>query len=128
MKNETKTGLTSEAKLAIPGCDYWGTYDGYKIYKCYNKVAPNYSDVVFALGNALVMNGVVIGRVDSAGRVSGWEPEKAKNVPTVEEIREVLGEKVKISDIDAVIDNSWKRTVEDLVGKRLSIDNIKYSE
>ena len=116
-------------ELKIPGCDYWGTYDGYKIYKCYNKVAPNYTDVVFALGNVLVMNGVVIGRVDSAGRVSGWEPERAKKkASTVEEIREVLGEKVKISDIDAVIDNSWKRTVEDLVGKRLSVDNIKYSE
>ena len=118
-------------ELKIPGCDYWGTYDGYKIYKCYNKVAPNYSDVVFALGNALVMNGVVIGRVDSAGRVSGWEPEKAKKkAPTVEEIREVLGEKekVSVSDIDAVLAGSWKRTVEDLVGKRLSIDNIKYSE
>lgn len=116
-------------ELKIPGCDYWGTYDGYKIYKCYNKVAPNYTDVVFALGNALVMNGIVVGRVDSAGRVSGWEPEKAKKkAPAVEEIREVLGEKVKISDIDAVIDNSWKRTVEDLVGKRLSVDNIKYSE
>lgn len=116
-------------ELKIPGCDYWGTYDGYKIYKCYNKVAPNYPDVVFALGYSLVMNGIVVGRVDSAGRVSGWEPEKAKKkVPTVEEIREVLGEKVKVSDIDAVIDGSWKRTVEDLVGKRLSVDNIKYSE
>lgn len=116
-------------ELKIPGCDYWGTYDGYKIYKCYNKVAPNYPDVVFALGNALVMNGIVVGRVDSAGRVSGWEPEKAKKkVPTVEEIREVLGEKVNVKDIDAVIDGSWKRTVEDLVGKRLSVDNIKYSE
>lgn len=72
------------------------------------------------------MNGIVVGRVDSAGRVSGWEPEKAKKkVPTVEE---VLGDKVKVSDIDAVIDGSWKRTVEDLVGKRLSVDNIKYSE
>ena len=114
-------------ELKIPGCDYWGTYDGYKIYKCYNKVAPTgYPDVVFALGNVLVMNGVIIGRVDSAGRVSGWVPEIAKKkAPT---IREALGEKVKISDIDAVIDNSWKRTVEDLVGKRLSVDNIKYSE
>lgn len=115
-------------ELKIPGCDYWGTYDGYKVYKCYNKVAPNYIDVVFALGNALVMNGIVIGRVDSAGRISGWTPEKAKKVPTVEEIRETFGKKVDVSDIDAVIAGSWKRTVEDLVGKRLSVDNIKYSE
>jgi len=116
-------------ELKILGCDYWGTYDGYKIYRCYNKVAPTgYPDIVFAVGYALVMNGIMIGRVDSAGRVSDWDPERAKNVPVVEEIKEVLGEKVKISDIDAVIDNSWKRTVEDLVGKRLSVDNIKYSE
>ena len=116
-------------ELKIPGCDYWGTYDGYKIYRCYNKVAPaGYPQIVFALGNALVMNGIMIGRVDSAGRVNDWEPKRAKKMPTVEEIREVLSKKVKVSDIDAVIDGSWKRTVEDLVGKRLSIDNIKYSE
>ena len=112
MKNETKTGLASGAKLTIPGCDYWGIFDGYDAYRCYRKDAPQgYSNVIFAIGNYLYMNGELAGYVSDNGEVSRWRPKVVKE-KVLEESNDVV---VTSVDADAVIAASWKRTVEDLV-------------
>lgn len=126
-------------ELKIPGCDYWGEYDGYKVYKCYSKDVPTstYPNIVFALGNKLFMNGGCIGKVDDVGRVSNWAPARwvKKEEPrqfTVEDIKKVFGDskQSEVSDIDKadkVLTDSWKRSVEDLVGEKFSSE-YKYSE
>jgi hypothetical protein len=140
MKNETKTGLTSGAKLTIPGCDFWGEYDGYKVFRCYSKDVPTstYPNIVFAIGNKLFMNGGCIGRVDDAGRVSNWAPTKwvKKEEPKV---NKPAGRPVEFdtttfkADIassksaEEILNGSWKRSVEDLVGEKFSAE-YKYSE
>lgn len=137
MKNETKTGLTSGAKLTIPGCDYWGEYDGYKVFKCYSKdiSTTTYPNIVFAIGNKLLMNGRCVGDVDDAGRVSNWAPskwvkkEKPKITTSPVEFDTTTNITSNASDInvDDILNDSWKRTVEELVGEKFSVE-YKYSE
>ena len=112
-------------ELKIPSCDYWGTYDGHKIYKCYSKTAPNYSDIVFAIGTNLYMNGKIIGKVDSAGHVSGWDPSKATIkdkfdffVPE-ERAPESQNDNV-VSSAEELLELALKRSIEDLVGPSLA--------
>jgi len=116
-------------ELKINGCDYWGTYDGYKIYKCYSKAAPsypNYPNFVFAIGTNLYMNGEVIGKVDSAGRVRDWDPSRAKKkkekfdffVPE-ERAPELQNDNV-ISSAEELLELALKRSIEDLVGPSLA--------
>ena len=113
-------------ELKIPSCDFWGNYKGFKVYKCYSKTLPKgYDGVVFAVGNDLYLAGTWIGRVTDGGAVTDWYPEKAQKKRVVEEKREI---KVEEADVDKVLANSWKRTVDDLIGNRFSVDNIKYSE
>lgn len=108
MKNELKTEFASGAKRTIPGCDYWGIFDGYDVYRCYSKTAPQgYPNVIFAIGNWLYMNGEVAGYVSDKGEVSRWRPKVV-----LEESNDVV---VASVDADSVIAASWKRTVEDLV-------------
>ena len=112
-------------ELKIKGCDFWGNYKGFKVYKCYSKTAPkDYDGIVFAVGNDLYLAGTWIGRVTDGGSVTDWYPEKAQTKRVVEE-KEV---KVDEGDVDKVLANSWKRTVDDLISHRFSVDNIKYSE
>ena len=119
MKNETKIGLTSEAKLTIPGCDYWGKYNGYKIYKCYSKTVPaGYPQIVFAIGTNLYMNGEVIGKVDSAGHVSGWDPDRAKKKPEPVTLEDYTPEVQ--SSAEELLELALKRSIEDLVGPSLA--------
>ncbi len=138
MKNETKTGLTSGAKLTIPGCDYWGEYDGYKVFKCYSKDVPTstYPNMVFAIGNNLFMNGGCVGKVDDSGRVSNWAPskwvKKEKSKPKTASSVEFDTTTFKTDNADGksaddILNDSWKRTVEELVGEKFSVE-YKYSE
>ena len=132
MNNETKTGLTSGAKLTIPNCDYWGEYDGYKIYKCYAKRAPDYDNIVFAIGTVLYMNGKVVGMVDNAGRVSDWNPSKAVREHTwapEEKKEEKKDERTTFAlGTDELLKRALNRSIEDMVGPSLADYNIKYSE
>lgn len=122
MKNEVK----------IPNCDYWGDYDGYKIYKCYAKRAPDYDNIVFAIGTVLYMNGKVVGMVDNAGRVSNWNPEKAVRKHTwapVEKEAEKKEEKTASAlGTDELLKRALNRSIEEMVGPSLADYNIKYSE
>lgn len=113
-------------ELKIPGCDYWGAYDGYKIYKCYSKTAPNYENVIFAIGTNLYMNGEIVGKVDNAGRVSCWDPErgvrkKKKPEPKPEPVvfESSYDDKV-VSSAEELLELALKRSIEDLVGPSLA--------
>lgn len=108
----------SEAK--INNCDYWGEYDGYKIYKCYAKCAPDYDNIVFAIGTLLYMNGKVVGMVDNAGRVSNWNPSKA--------MKKKEEKTVSAIGTDELLKCALTRSIEDMVGPSLADYNIKYSE
>lgn len=124
MKNETKTGLTSEAKLTIPNCDYWGKYNGYKIYKCYSKTAPDYPNLVFAIGTNLYMNGEVIGKVDSVGQVSGWNPDRAVKKTNKPEFEPVAFDSSyddnTVSSAEELLELALKRSIKDLTGPSLA--------
>ena len=113
-------------ELKIKGCDFWGNYKGFKVYKCYSKTAPkDYDGIVFAVGNDLYLAGIWIGRVTDGGSVTDWEPERALN--KVEPVK-FEGEPVDVSKCaDEILSGSWKRSVEDLIGEKFSVD-IKYSE
>ncbi len=122
-------------ELKIPGCDYWGEYDGYKVFKCYSKTIPaGYPQIVFALGNKLFMNGGCVGKVDDSGRVSNWapakwvrkeEPKATKSAGRPVEFDTKTVENSKSAE--EILSGSWKRTVEELVGEKFSTE-YKYSE
>ena len=127
-------------ELKIPGCDYWGEYDGYKVFRCYSKDGVSssaYPNIVFAIGNNLFMNGGCVGKVDDAGRVSNWAPskwvkkEKSKPKTTTSPVEfDTTTFKTDNADgksADDILNNSWKRTVEELVGEKFSVE-YKYSE
>lgn len=112
-------------ELKIPGCDYWGMYDGYKIYKCYSKTAPNYDNIIFAIGTNLYMNGEIVGKVDNAGRVSCWDPERGiKNKKKFElfvpEERAPESQNKVVSSAEELLELALKRNIEDLVGPSLA--------
>lgn len=114
--------------LRIDGCDYWGTYDGLPIYRCFKKKLPAYEDVVFAMGEELYLNGALVGYADNQGHISRWNPaagRKKKSKPVEVETKNTMtfeykGEPINSVDTDQVLADSWKRTVEDLVGERFS--------
>lgn len=122
-------------ELKIPGCDFWGEYDGYKVFKCYSRDVPTstYPNIVFALGNKLFMNGGCVGKVDDSGRVSNWAP--AKWVKKEEPRGKPVGRPVEFDSktvensksAEGILSGSWKRTVEELVGEKFSAE-YKYSE
>ena len=125
----------AKSELKIPGCDYWGEYDGYKVFKCYSRDVPTstYPNIVFALGNKLFMNGGCVGKVDDAGRVSNWAPKKwvkkeelkGKSAGRPVEFDNKTVENSKSAE--EILAGSWKRTVEELVGVKFS-GEYKYSE
>ena len=129
MKNETK----------IPGCDFWGEYDGYKVFRCYSKDVPTstYPNIVFAIGNKLFMNGGCVGRVDDGGRVSNWAPTKwvkkeepktkSAGRPVEFDTTTFKADIASSKSAEEILNGSWKRTVEELVGEKFSAE-YKYSE
>lgn len=115
--SEAKQIMKNEVK--IPNCDYWGEYDGYKIYKCYAKRAPDYDNIVFAIGTVLYMNGKVVGMVDNAGRVSNWNPEKAvrKHTWAPAEKEEKTASAI---GTDELLKKALNRSIEEMVGQSLA--------
>ena len=114
--------MKNELKKQISGCDFWGVYDGYDVYHNYNKDLPNIDSVVFEMGGRLYLNGEYVGKVDGGGRVMDWCPEngarrKSQKVSFVAEQQKPV---VSSFDADKIIGNSWKRSIDDLVGKRLA--------
>ena len=120
--SEAKQIMKNELKININGCDYWGVYDGYDVYHNYNKYLPSIDGIVFEMDGRLYLNGEYVGKVDSGGRVNDWRPEngarrkKSQKVSFVAEQQKVDG----MSAANDIIDGSWKRSIEDLVGKRLA--------
>lgn len=114
--------VKNELKININGCDYWGVYDGYDVYHNYNKYLPSIDGIVFEMDGRLYLNGEYVGKVDSGGRVNDWDPgrgtrkRKSQKVSFVAEQQKVDG----MSAANDIIDGSWKRSIEDLVGKRLA--------
>lgn len=113
--------------LKIKGCEYWGTYKGYDVYKCYDKSVPTstYTNIVFAIGDKLFMNGGCIGKVDKDGMVSNWAPYTW--VKEASKVREETKADVNVANADEILSGSWRRSIEDLVGERFSVE-YKYSE
>ena len=118
--------MKNESKININGCDYWGVYDGYDVYHNYNKDLPNIDGVVFEMGGRLYLNGEYVGKVDSAGRVNDWHPEngarkrKREASQKVSFVAEQQKPVVSSFDADKILEGSWKRSIDDLVGKRLA--------
>lgn len=116
--------------IKIDGCDFWGNYDGFPVYRCFRKKLPAMDNIVFALGGDLYLNDAVVGHVDDGGRVSRWNPaagRKKKSKPVEVETKNTVTFEYKGDDItsetsDIILANSWKRTVEDLVGERYSVN------
>ncbi len=120
--SEAKQIMKNELKININGCDYWGVYDGYDVYHNYNKYLPSIDGIVFEMDGRLYLNGEYVGKVDSGGRVNDWRPEngarrkKSQKVSFVAEQQKVDG----VSAANDIIDGSWKRSIEDLVGEKLA--------
>ena len=117
--------MKNESKKQISGCDFWGIYDGYDVYHNYNKDLPNIDGVVFEMEGRLYLNGEYVGKVDSAGRVNDWRPENGARKRKASQKVSFVAEQQKADvprsfDADKIIDGSWKRSIDDLVGKRLA--------
>ena len=113
-----------ENELKINGCDYWGTYDGYKVYHNFNKYLPDVDGIVFEMENKLYLNGEYIGKVDRGGKVSDWNPGRAtrKRKASSQKVS-FVAEQQKVDGMSAandIIGESWKRSIDDLVGKKLA--------
>lgn len=123
-------------KEKIFNSDYWGTYNGYKVYRYFgpkDQVPAHsqvYKDFVFAIDGELWYRSVKIGKVNNGGVVTDWDPKRAeRNSPPpkkmenfkVEKVKDFKIEKMKDFklDIDKVISNAMKRSVEDMVGEKL---------
>lgn len=119
--------MKNELKKQISGCDFWGVYDGYDVYHNFNSHLPNVDGVVFEMGGRLYLNGEYVGKVDSAGRVNDWRPEngarkraKKEASQKVSFVAEQQKPVVSSFDADKILEGSWKRSIDDLVGKRLA--------
>lgn len=115
--------------IKIDGCDFWGNYDGFPVYRCFRKKLPAMDNIVFALGGDLYLNGALVGHVDDGGRVSRWNPaagrkKKESRAPTTGATVTFEHKDINtdiVSEANDILANSWKRTVEDLVGERYSV-------
>ena len=115
--------------IKIDGCDFWGNYDGFPVYRCFRKKLPAMDNIVFALGGDLYLNGVIVGHVDDGGRVSRWNPaagrkKQESRAPTTSATVTFEHKDINtdiVSEANDILANSWKRTVEDLVGERYSV-------
>ena len=93
--------------------DYWGTYNGWKVYKYFGKDARVESrkqpDIVLASGGSLWCRGYVIGHVTGMGSETDWDMPEWKNFKEPEEEEE-----------DGLLTKVMRRTIEELVGERLA--------
>ena len=121
--------------IKIDGCDFWGNYDGFPVYRCFRKKLPAMDNIVFALGGDLYLNGAIVGYVDDGGRVSRWNPAAGRKKKETRTSSGAVPSKGTVtfehkdintdivSEANDILANSWKRSVEDLVGERFSDTN-----
>ena len=118
--------MKNELKININGCDFWGVYDGYDVYHNFNSHLPDVDGVVFEMGGRLYLNGEYVGKVDSAGRVNDWRPEngaRKRKRDASQKVSFVAEQQKPVAssfDADKILEGSWKRSIDDLVGKRLA--------
>lgn len=128
--------MKNDLKTQFDGCEYWGTYQGYDIYKCYCKEIPDIFGKVFVKDSIMYHQGNIVGQVDAAGHVESWHPDeptrlKKKPVYSAGVSFDVFDAKhqdqkkgtasVEVSkNADELLEKVFKRTIEELVGVKLA--------
>lgn len=110
--------------------EYWGKYQGWEIYRYYDRDISAHSkrgkDYIFAQpsdnGWRLWRDGYVIGVASNGGNILEFDPE----IPTKERLKvklQPVKEETTTSGIDTnkILENAMKRSLEELIG-------IKFSE
>ena len=122
----------NDLKTQFDGCEYWGTYQGWDIYKCYRKEVPTAFGKVFVKDDIMYHQGNIIGQVDGAGHVESWhvdEPIKLKKKPILgaqtsfdaKHQNQDKAPSVEVSkNADELLEKVFKRTIEELVGAKLA--------
>lgn len=122
--------MKNDLKTQFDGCEYWGTYQGWDIYKCYKKEVPTAFGKVFVKDGIMYHQGNIVGQVDGAGHVESWhvdEPTKLKkksvlNTQTSFDAKHqnaappVEGSK----SAEELLAKVFSRTIEELVGAKLA--------
>ena len=107
--------------------EYWGKYQGWEIYKYYNKDIKAYSkkakDYIFAeLGDGcwrLWRDGYIVGKVDIDGSIIEFNPERPNKEREKEKVV-FTSSTPGIDDTDKILENAMKRSIEELVGAKFS--------
>lgn len=110
--------------------EYWGKYQGWEIYKYYDKDINAHSkrgkDYIFARpsdnGWQLWRDGYVIGVASNGGNILEFDPERPEKVklqlqPVEEETILPVASGI---DTDKILENAMKRSIEDLIGYKFS--------
>lgn len=111
--------------------EYWGKYQGWEIYRYYDRDISAHSkrgkDYIFAQpsdnGWRLWRDGYVIGMANNGGNILEFDPE----IPTKERLKVKLQLQPVTTlpvtseiDTDKILENAMKRSIEDLVGYKFS--------
>ena len=114
----------NDLKTQFDGCEYWGTYQGYDIYKCYRKEVPTAFGKVFVKDGIMYHQGNIVGQVDAAGHVESWhpdEPTKLKKKPILDAQHQDKAPPVEGSkSAEELLAKVFSRTIEELVGAKLA--------
>lgn len=118
----------------MKNAEKWGNYQDYTFYKYYggNVIEDSWEDptVILAIGNELWQCGQKVGIVDREGHVSNFKPvakDKAKVFKRARETRQEITTTSAIG-VDDVLMKALSRSVESLVGEKMSVDNLKFSD
>lgn len=118
--------MKNDLKMNFDGCEYWGTYQGWDIYKCYCKEVPNAFGKVFVKDGIMYHQGNIVGQVDAAGHVESWHPDeptklKKKEKPVYSAEQKNATPPVEGSkSAEELLEKVFKRTIEELVGAKLA--------
>ena len=107
--------------------EFWGTYKGYNVYKCYGNAANeslrDRDSVYTDSAGHMWYRGMTIGEVTSKGEVQWFKPEHVdeekvskKPVVTFKDKAPVVENK----DLDEVLKRALSRSLEELVGPKLA--------
>lgn len=106
--------------------EFWGTYKGYNVYKCYSNAANESlrdRDSVYVDSDGLMWyRGVTIGEVTSRGDVQWFKPERAEEKKVSKKSTVAFKETpvVENKDLDEVLKRALSRSLEELVGPKLA--------
>ena len=126
--------MKNDLKTQFDGCEYWGTYQGWDIYKCYKKEVPTAFGKVFVKDGIMYHQGNIVGQVDGAGHVESWhvdEPTKLKKKEKpvysagvsfdAEHQKKGAAPPVEGSkSAEELLAKVFSRTIEELVGVKLA--------